>query len=99
MSATLSLPRELTIYTVGEVHPSWLSWLASKSDAAEAEGPCVVEGSAVDEVDAAGVQLLIALSAVRWRATSGRMRVLNPSAPLAAACKALGVGALLEPCA
>lgn len=86
-SPALRLPAELTIYTAGELHPQWLAWLAwlAASDTAAA-----VEADAVDQVDAAGVQLLLALQ----RALAGRGRPLalhNPSAALQAACAALGL--------
>ena len=83
-SPALRLPAELTIYTAGELHPQWLAWLAANDTAA------AVEADAVDQVDAAGVQLLLALQ----RALAGRGRPLalhNPSAALQAACAALGL--------
>ncbi|MEI2679700.1 MAG: STAS domain-containing protein [Burkholderiaceae bacterium] len=61
MTHTLSLPAELTIYTVGELRPQWLSWLAGFADD-DAPADASVDGSAVDQIDAAGVQLLMALS-------------------------------------
>ncbi|KPF43246.1 hypothetical protein D621_19940 [beta proteobacterium AAP51] len=80
----LRLPAELTIYTAGELHPQWLAWLAASDTAA------AVEADAVDQVDAAGVQLLLALQ--RALAGSGRPLALHsPSAALQAACAALGL--------
>lgn len=96
MSQTLSLPPELTIYTVGELRPQWLSWLADAAQAGSPSGEYAVEAGAVDQVDAAGVQLLLSLgNAVAQR--ERRLQVLNPSMPLAEACAALGVSSLLLP--
>jgi ABC-type transporter Mla MlaB component len=93
MTTTLALPRELTIYTVGELHPRWLGWLAELR-AADAEGPCAVDAAAVEEADAAGVQLLLSLAHALQREQRA-LQLLQPSAALAAACNALGLGSLL----
>lgn len=99
MSSTLSLPAELTIYTVAELHPQWLAWLD------EAEAPPdksalddallrQADGAAVAEVDAAGVQLLLALH--KSLAQRGmNLQLLDPSRVLSEACTALGVARLL----
>lgn len=96
MTAELILPHELTIYSVAELRTAWRSWL----DAAPADAGtglcthCLADGAAVREVDAAGMQLLLALSnqlAGRQRA----LRVQNPSPALAVACDTLGLSALL----
>lgn len=87
-----ALPAELTIYTMAELHPQWLGWLAAGD--AEGEDTLQVDGAAVDQVDAAGVQLLLSLSnalAARQR----RLHLSDPSGPLRQAVEALGVGALL----
>ena len=93
-----SLPAELTIYTVGELCQRWLAWLATVRDDAAAdqahEEAFEVDAAAVGEVDAAGVQLLLALS----KSLGQEHRVLklrHASRPLAAACAALGASALL----
>lgn len=99
---TLALPRELTIYTVGELRPEWLAWLARRDAACATDAPepgadgecCPVDAAAVEEVDAAGVQLLLALSAQLARERRG-LRLVQPSRQLAAACQALGLTALL----
>lgn len=89
MTHTLLLPAELTIYTVGELRPQWLAWLARCAEAdAPAEAP--VDGSAVDQIDAAGVQLLVALS--RSLASAQRALQFRSVSPvLADACAALGL--------
>lgn len=96
MTAQLVLPHELTIYSVAELRTAWRSWL----DAAPADTgagpctPCLADGAAVREVDAAGMQLLLALSnqlAGQQRA----LRVKNASPALALACDTLGLSALL----
>ena len=88
MTTTRCLPSELTIYTVGETHPVCLGWLDAGSD-----DPLQVDASAVDEIDAAGVQLLLALSHGLGR-QERRLQLLNASPTLAAACEALGAQAL-----
>lgn len=93
MAAHLSLPAELTIYTVGELHPQWLSWMATLT-AADAQPEVVIDGAEVDQVDAAGVQLLMALS--HSLVAGGRsLCLVNASPPLAHACDTLG---LPQPC-
>jgi len=100
MQADMTLPSELTIYTAAQVRPQWLSWLNEPlpADAAgSAHRPtCRIDAAGVDEVDAAGVQLLLSLSnelALR----NAQMTLVNPSQPLSAACTALGLAALLNP--
>lgn len=93
MSTPLALPRELTIYTVGELHPQWLGWLADRRTDGKT-GACVVDATAVDEVDAAGVQLLLSL-AHALQNDQRPLRLRRPSAALTTACQALGLAALL----
>ncbi len=90
--APLALPGELTIYTVGELHPQWCAWLA---EAAAADAPAAVQAEAVDQVDAAGVQLLLSLQ--RGLAAHGRTLQLHvPSTVLRQGCAALGLGEWLQ---
>lgn len=92
MSTPLALPAELTIYTVGEVRPTWLAWLA---DAAEADSDtATVDAAAVDQVDAAGAQLLLSLSNAVTRQERA-FALVNPSHALTQACEALGLLPLL----
>ncbi len=87
-----TLPNELSIYTVAEVRSQWLTQLAEP----EADQAAVaLDGAAVVRVDAAGVQLLIALA----KALAQHHRPLHltaPSAPLIEACQALGAAPLLQ---
>lgn len=88
---TLQLPAELSIYTAAELHPQWLAW-ASQDGGAQAHA--LVDGTAVDLVDGAGVQLLVALQ--RCLAARGcSLHLRAPSRPLRDACDALGLGAWL----
>ena len=90
----LVLPVELTIYTVGELHPQWIAWL-SETAALGAEGVAEVQASAVDLVDAAGVQLLLSLQ--RALAALGRRhRITGASHALAAGCAGLGLTGWLQ---
>lgn len=79
-----TLPPELSIYTVADVRRQWLAQLAEADRSAVS-----LDGAAVDQVDTAGVQLLIALS----KALACQDRPLHlqaPSTPLIEACRALG---------
>ena len=86
-AAVLPLPAELTIYTVGELHPAWRAW-------AEAGGQRV-DGTAVDQVDAAGLQLLLAL-ARSLQARGARLQLLAASRVLEDGCAALGLAGWLD---
>ena len=93
MQSVLTLPAELSIYTVTELRLQWLAWLNASHDAApgpDAGSEHRVDASAVEEIDAAGVQLLMALSneASQQRRV---LRLVQPSGPLATACAALGL--------
>jgi ABC-type transporter Mla MlaB component len=92
-----SLPPELTIYTIGDLQPQWLAWVhdGGSDDVPVIEEILRVDAAAVDEVDSAGVQLLLSLA----NALAAQQRCLwlvDPSEPLTKACAALGVAALLE---
>lgn len=92
MHSDLALPTELTIYTVGELRPILLDWLADPS--LDRAADCVLDATAVEQIDAAGVQLLMSLAASLAR-EQRPLRLVNASAPLTAACAALGVAAVL----
>ncbi len=90
--AALPLPPELTIYTVGELHPQWLAWLA----AAPADAPqATVNAAAVDQVDAAGLQMLLSLQRA-LEARGQRMGVEGASPALRDGCAAIGLGDWLQ---
>jgi ABC-type transporter Mla MlaB component len=84
---TLLLPSELSIYNAAELHPQWLAW-ALRS--AQAPGEAQIDGAAVDQIDGAGVQLLVALQRC-LAARDCRLRLHAPSGPLRDACAALGL--------
>lgn len=56
----LALPEELTIYNVSSLREEMLELLAGKED-------LVLDGSQVQEIDAAGVQLLLSLEKTTLR--------------------------------
>lgn len=85
-----SLPQELTIYTVGELHPQWRGWIMSATD----DAPWCVDAQPVEEVDAAGVQLLIALDK-GLKARNCALQLVGASAPLQQACAGLGLDSWL----
>jgi anti-anti-sigma regulatory factor len=99
MAHTHGLPGELNIYAVGALRAQFQSWvkkLPKGRKAAALDGmPLVVDGSAVAEVDAAGLQLLVALKHALV-AKQRDLRVANASATLALACDTLGLNALLD---
>lgn len=92
MPTTLCLPAELTIYTVGELRPQWLAWLASLASS-DAPLEAAVDGAAVDQIDAAGVQLLASLSR-SLVAAQRSLCLVNASPVLTHACEALGLPTL-----
>ncbi len=89
-----TLPAELTIYTVAELHPQWQRWLADTGDNAtatpQADDRCTLDAADVEQADAAGVQLLLSLSAA-LEAQGRGLHLHAPSAALLAACEALGL--------
>lgn len=92
--SALRLPQELTIYTAAETRASWLAWLCGLGAPADLAAVCRVDGEDVDEVDAAGVQLLVALAHSLQRQQCS-LQLWPASAPLRRACQDLGVAALL----
>ena len=90
----LRLPHELTIYTAAETRTAWLAWLSGEGAHTSGEAVCEVDGADVDEVDAAGLQLLVALahSLQRQHIT---LHLRHPSGPLRTACHDLGLAGLL----
>jgi ABC-type transporter Mla MlaB component len=103
MHEPLVLPSEITIYTVADLRTQCLAWLAQggagSPDDATGHGSWRVDAAAVQEVDAAGLQLLQSLAhsvALGHPHRHLRLHVQNPSLALAGACTALGFTALLD---
>lgn len=89
-TAARHLPAELTIYTASELCAQARTWLAEGADDTGDAAAWALQASAVDQIDAAGVQLLLSLA----RSLEGRsqaLRLTQPSAPLMDACAALGL--------
>lgn len=93
MSTAMALPAELTIYTAAQTRQGLLERLLADDGASEQ--PFVVDGSAVAEVDGAGVQLLVSLSR-SLLAQGRRLAIAAPAEALASACVALGAASLVE---
>ena len=98
MSTTRALPSDLTIVSLGNLRAEWLAALPAKpevvQDGTAERAAWPVDGSCVDEVDAAGVQFLLSL-AHALQARHHALQLRDPSGPLASACRALGVAAPL----
>ena len=89
---TLLLPAELSIYTAAEQRTKWLEW-ASQLPAQSAMA--LADGALVDQVDGAGLQLLLALQgSLSLRGCA--MRLHAPSRALQQACAALGLSGWLD---
>lgn len=95
MSQTPVLPTELNIYGVGACADQARRWLA-EVDSRPLDQALVLQADQVEEIDASGVQLLLALSiSLEER---GRLLLLQqPSAPLQRALRLLGAHSLLAP--
>lgn len=90
MNPELVLPAELTIYNAAELRVQ----LLAHAEAHAQQESCHIDAAAVDQVDAAGLQLLLALA--RTLAATGRTLHLAPASPvLEAAVDALGLRAVL----
>lgn len=93
MLDTLVLPAELTIYTVGELHPQWSAWLAD-AGSADDDTPLCITAAAVDQIDGAGLQLLVSL-ANSLAARQRTLQLVDASPLLVNACQTLGLRSLL----
>jgi anti-anti-sigma regulatory factor len=98
MTRKHSLPPEMTIYSAGATRAMFQEWVArlpkGRRGVAAVGAPVLVDSSAVLEVDASGVQLLLSL--YRTMAAANRtLKLESPSTRLAAACQALGASSLL----
>ncbi|MDY6944770.1 MAG: STAS domain-containing protein [Pseudomonadota bacterium] len=98
MSTTHTLPAEMTIYSATGLRTTFKQWLRKTSRRKRAGAlpgkPLVVDAALVVEIDAAGLQLLIALS----RSLAAEQRPLQldrPSQALRTACSTLGLGEFL----
>lgn len=94
MTQTRELPAELTIYTAAESHGVLLAWLESDPPPVTS-GAWSVQGAGVSQVDAAGLQLLVALN-LSLRARDQSLVIAEPSESLRHACASLGLTALLQ---
>jgi anti-anti-sigma regulatory factor len=81
-----ALTGAVTIYTVGTLRSQFEVWIAKlpkgPRGAALNDSPLAVDAQGVDEIDAAGMQLLVSLAK-------------DSSSLLVGACEALGVASLL----
>jgi anti-anti-sigma regulatory factor len=94
MLSPLSLPSELTIYTVADFHARCISQVLAPGDRALADARSGLDASAVQEVDAAGLQSLVSL-ANALKGCGASLLLNTPSDALRQACAALGMTALL----
>ena len=98
MKTALQLPPEMTIYTIGELRSAWLAALDAaarpRSGRRVAAAVFAVDAAATEELDGAGVQLLLSLA--RSLDALGRpLRLVAPSPALCTALAALGLHDLL----
>ena len=90
------LPSELSIYTAAEVRGQCLGWLAESPPEPGVTGHgWMVNASAVDQIDAAGIQLLLSLQRA-LEAQQSMLRLADPSGVLNEACAAMGLADWLE---
>jgi len=90
--STLQLAPELTIYTVAELHPQWLAWLGET--ATPGTESAALDISAVNQVDAAGLQLLLSLKHMAM-ASGLQLHLLGSSNVLETGLAALGLGGVM----
>jgi ABC-type transporter Mla MlaB component len=93
------LPAEFTIYALAALRKDLLGQLprlsGAKRGSARPPAPWQLDGSAVVEIDAAAVQMLLALSQMLM-SRNRKLVVRNASERLASACALLGLSALLQ---
>lgn len=94
LTAPLALPSEVTIYTVSELSSQWCRWVADMR-ATQAGEHWLADAGALEQVDAAGLQLLVALGH-SVAAAGASLRLRAPSSMLWSGCQALGLGQWLE---
>lgn len=98
-TTSCALAGELTIYTVAELYPQCRTWIDTQAQHTQqpssGSSPCLyVDGQAVSEVDAAGVQLLLSLSNT-LQSRQSQLVLVEASASLRGAITSLGVTGLL----
>ena len=86
-----ALPAEVTIYVVADLLPQWLAWL----DEPEAPATLALDAAGVDQVDAAGLQLLVSLG-LGLAQRDRRLRLVAPGTALVDGCRQLGLLAWLH---
>ena len=98
MPTSRTLPAELTIYHVAALRSEWLGWLEkppkTRRKTAGPQKDWPLDASPVVEIDASGIQLLLALSKSLAERHS-TLKLLNPSRPVTAACESAGLTSLL----
>jgi anti-anti-sigma regulatory factor len=98
MANAHKLPGELTIYAVGGLRAQFEKWVAKlpkgRRATALAGTALPVDASGVNEVDAAGLQLLLSLSKTLG-AHKRSLQLIDPSTPLRSACDTLGLSGVL----
>ncbi|MFG6488172.1 lipid asymmetry maintenance protein MlaB [Roseateles sp. BYS78W] len=85
-----SLPVEVGIYTAAELRTQWLAQLDQPHEGGHVE----LDGSAVEQFDAAGAQGLLAL-AHSLSARGQELHLTHASHTLADGCRVLGLAGLL----
>lgn len=98
MSTAQTLPTELTIYTVSEIYQHLMQLVSDrvKSTPANEQKVLAIQASAVADIDAAGLQLLISMSRY-LSARDVRLVLEEASERLVRACTMLGLTHLLPP--
>lgn len=86
------LPAEVGIYAAAELRAQWLALLAGLPPGG---GTVELDSSGVEQIDAAGAQLLLAL-AHALKVRGGSLQLARPSRTLVDGCKVLGLSNLLE---
>lgn len=92
------LPSEMSIYTAAEFRGQCLGWLAQSPPETGETGQGQVwhvNAGDVDQVDAAGIQLLLALQKT-LQAQQSDLQLGDPSSALSEACTAMGLSQWLE---
>lgn len=98
MTSTRRLPAELTIYTVTELKEQCQVWISETSSESNVNADnWSLDASDVDQVDAAGVQLLVSLAHTLCQHKK-RLRIIQASIPFSDACTALGLADWLATC-